>query len=86
MNGYFFFSVEYSSEWMSRPPRLSELNPIVFNMELTHLGSETSISKSSLKILNSNLQKERIFWYRRKNDLKILKSISSKQNNKITYN
>ena len=26
-----------------RPPSLSELTPIIFNMELTHLGSETSI-------------------------------------------
>ena len=26
-----------------RPPSLSELNPIIFNIELTHLGSEVSI-------------------------------------------
>ena len=27
-----------------RPPNLSELTPIIFNTELTHLGSESSIS------------------------------------------
>ena len=29
-------------EYELRPPSLSELTPIIFNMELTHLGSEAS--------------------------------------------
>ena len=38
-----------------RLPSLSELTPIIFNMELTHLGSEDS--KLSILDLNKSLYK-----------------------------
>ena len=36
--------------WM--PPSLRELTPIIFNTELTHLGSEASIYNLSIQIMN----------------------------------
>ena len=41
-----------------RPPSLIELTPIIFNMELTYLGSGASISNIRLvyKMLNGNLK------------------------------
>ena len=39
-----------------RPPRLSELTPILFHMELTHLGSEASIYSLKISLLPNIFQ------------------------------
>ena len=40
-----------------RPPSLSESTVIIFNMELTRLGSETSIYKAYITLIESILNK-----------------------------
>ena len=42
--------ISFSQIIIWTPPRLNELTPIIFDMELTHLGSETSITFSTLNI------------------------------------
>ena len=40
---YFNF-LNHNKSYIWKPPSLSELNPIVLNMELTHIDSQASIS------------------------------------------
>ena len=41
-----------------RPPSLSELTPMIFNMRLTHLGSEASDCLKFVNTIENNIEIE----------------------------